>query len=397
VRELLPWISYGFGVSWQDVGDAVRDRILETLQGTPDLEAWVATQVAGVEPAAGVARLVEAVIEEVEAGRAILDLRSTAGESFSRRQGNRLAIVAAALEMAGWQVDAVLARPLEFAGTHLRVPSMESFFEPLLRVSVGDRVMWIDLEEERRGIDHIRPELQRSDALLLPLSEPATAVTYLERLPEFDTPELEERISVKAELEASGGAWIDFEMPMGGGQAERLRQQIQALPEDRVSHALQQMADSLFPGAEAVEGGLERHDEGVLLRLRLYLATACEPTEGTLTCRSLVLARPLSPALASLPERQFPLLLQLPVLQRAELEMVVPEGWTVRRQPRRFEARWGRVEETLEVAPGRLRSVLALRVDAQVVTPEDYPAFVRFCHAVDELITRPPELQREER
>ena len=27
-QELMPWLNYGFGVSWQDVGDAVRDRVL---------------------------------------------------------------------------------------------------------------------------------------------------------------------------------------------------------------------------------------------------------------------------------------------------------------------------------------------------------------------------------
>jgi len=394
VRELLPWISYGFGVTWQDVGDAVRDRILEVLTGTPDLEAWAAAQVTGDEPVPRVRRVVEAVIGEVEAGRALLDLRSTAGESFSRRRGNRLAVVAAALMVAGWQVDVVLARPVEFAGTHMRMPSMESFFEPLLRVTVDGRLVWVDLDEERRGIDHIRPQLQRSDALLLPLSDPRAPVTYLERLPEFETPELEERVLVRAEVEGSGRARIRLEMPMWGGQAERLQEEIASLPEQRVDQAFQQMAASLFPGAESVRGDLERQGEGVLLRLWLDLPSACELAGESLTCRSLVLARPLSAAFASLPQRQFPLVLQLPLLQRVELEMTLPEGWTMDRQPRRFEARWGRVDETVEAEPGGARSVLRLQVDAQTVTPEDYPEFVRFCHAVDELVMRPPELVR---
>jgi hypothetical protein len=52
------------------------------------------------------------------------------------------------------------------------------------------------------------------------------------------------------------------------------------------------------------------------------------------------------------------------------------------------------VIERVETDGARVHSVLELRVDAQVIAPEDYSEFIRFCHAVDELISRPPELRR---
>jgi hypothetical protein len=158
--------------------------------------------------------------------------------------------------------------------------------------------------------------------------------------------------------------------------------------------AYQRIAGSLFPGASDVEGRLEETDGEFVLRLDLSVTAACEPGRTGMECRSLVLARPLVPVLASLPQRKFPLILQMPILRRIELELEAPEGWTLDRRPRRLQAGWGTVEERLEVEDGRYRSVLVINMPAQTVPPDAYPEFARFCHAVDELVSRPPNLQK---
>jgi hypothetical protein len=106
-----------------------------------------------------------------------------------------------------------------------------------------------------------------------------------------------------------------------------------------------------------------------------------------------VLARPLAPVLASLPQRHFPLVLELPLVRRHELLIEPPQGWGVDRPARRLETRWGSVSESLGVEVGGSRSVLTLEIPAQTVAPEEYPEFARFCQAVDELVSRPPRLQ----
>ena len=129
--------------------------------------------------------------------------------------------------------------------------------------------------------------------------------------------------------------------------------------------------------------------------LELDLPGACEVAGGTMTCRSLSLARPLAPSLATLPQRRFPLILQLPLLQVTELNLVPPPGWSEERPPRRLTARWGSLDETLALDDRGLHSTLRLELPAQVVGPEDYPDFARFCHAIDELTARPPTLRRK--
>jgi hypothetical protein len=85
--------------------------------------------------------------------------------------------------------------------------------------------------------------------------------------------------------------------------------------------------------------------------------------------------------------------LQLPLARRHETVIATPEGWELDRPARRLETRWGTVKESLEDDGDRWRSVLALEIPAQTVTPQEYPEFARFCQAVDELVSRPPRLE----
>ena len=156
-----------------------------------------------------------------------------------------------------------------------------------------------------------------------------------------------------------------------------------------------QMALSLFPGADVVDGEIDTSADGATIRLEISVPGACDAENGELICRSLMLANPLVPTLARLPERSYDLVLRVPLERSVELELVPPTGWkTVSRPPRRLEAQWGSVNETLLEGDGSLRSVLRIGLPAQTVTPDDYQGFARFCQAVDELTTRPPRLER---
>jgi len=394
MQELLPWVTYGFGLTWNDVGDTVRDAALPVLEGCPELWRWSEPLLAGGPPEEAARRLVDALVDEVEPAASVLDLRTTAGESFTRGRGNRLGIVAAAFSHAGWKVDLVLSRPLAYARSHLEVPSMEAFGIPLLRAESGGETVWVDLEEGRNGVAHIRPMVQGSDALALPLTEPGRPVEYLERLPLFANPDLEERIGLSVVLDRSGGGRLEVEMPLRGGQAERMMERVDTIPESRVDLLYRQVAAGLFPGAEQVRGEMSRQGREVILRFDAELSGACDAEPSGLDCRRLNLVKPLVPELASLPTRSFPLVLQLPVLRRYEVELQVPEGFEISTRERRLETRFGAVTEDLTVEGRRLRSVLRLEMPAQVVAPEEYEEFVRFCHAIDELMARPFRFDR---
>ncbi len=395
-QELLPWVTYGFNVTWQDVGDVIRDRALASMVITPEIHEWAAPRLGDDRSAVEVVQsLVDGLVDDVRPGRGVLSLNVTTGESFSAREGNRLGVLMAILADAGWDVDLVLTRPKPLAGTHLEVPSLDTFTVPVLRVVRGDDELWVDLDEERRGVDYVAPIVQASDGLVLPLTDPREPVRLLERLPAYPNPDLEERVRLAAVIDETGRADVEFDMDLRGPQAERMLTQVREIPPDRIDQLWSQMASNLFPGATEVHGRVDRTDTGARLRLEMALDRACDRAVGEMTCRPLVVARPLAPALASLPSRTQPLELALPFVQRVETEIRAPSGWTVLAPERRIEREWGSVHETVEKMPDDgVRSVLRVEVLAQSVAPGDYPAFARFCHAVDELASRPPRLVR---
>jgi hypothetical protein len=393
-QDLMPWLNYGFGVTWQDVGDAVRDRVLPVLRSSPELREWSQPLLEGETPREELQTLVTALIDTVEPGGGELAVGAAAGDSFRRRRGNRLGILAAVLVDAGWGVDLVLARPWTERGQRLRVPTLDAFPAALLRLESDGEELWVDIREEKRGVNHINPIFQGSDGLVLPLTRPRESVTLLENLPTFPNPDLEETVKVRAEISAGGDARIEFRMPLRGAQADRLLERVESVPVDQEEMVYRQLAVSLFAGASAVEGDIARSPDGAVIHLEMLVRNACDTEEGELVCRSLVLARPLVPVLASLPDRTYPLVLRVPIKRRLELDLVPASGWEpTHRAPRRLEAEWGSVGEDLEKEAGSLQSVLHITLPAQTVATEDYPAFARFCQAVDELTTRPPRLR----
>jgi hypothetical protein len=393
-QELMPWLNYGFGVSWQDVGDAVRDRVLAIMQLSSELETWSRQVLQGETPEEQLRSLVEALVEEVEVGGNDLSVDFSAGESFGRRRGNRLGIVATVLAEAGWQVDLVLTRPSTERGQRLLVPTLDAFPVALLRVSSEGEEIWFDPRQELRGVGRVNALFQGSDGLLLPLTNPGEPVTLLEEIPAFPNPDLVEEITVRAVVDPTGSARIAFVMPLRGGQAARLREMMESVPEDQVQMLYRQMATSLFTGADTVEGTIEDTEGVATIHMDITVPGACDAEDGMLTCRTLVLAQPLVPILASLPDRRYPLVLRLPIERLLTLEIVPPAGWQLTdRLPRQLEADWGSVGESLEPIDGSLRSVLSIRLPAQTVAREDYRDFARFCQAVDELTMRPPSLK----
>ena len=288
----------------------------------------------------------------------------------------------------------MLTRPWNERGNQLTVPTLDAFPAALLRVGRDDEDIWIDLREERRGVNHITPLFQGADGLDMPLSDPRRPVTLIERLPSFANPDLVEEVTVNAVVAASGDARITFRLPLRGGQAEQLKQRVDSAPPDQVAMIYRQMAVSLYPGADDVSGDIERGDDDTVIVLELTAPRVCESEGDELVCRGLVLSNPLVPILASLPERKYPLDLRLPIERRLELDVTPPDGWSVvERPPRQLETDWGSVTETLSTAGTTRRSVLHIEIPAQAVAPDDYAAFARFCQAVDELMLR--RLKRE--
>lgn len=325
-----------------------------------------------------------------------MELSSSIGESFSRGAGNRLAILAGSLLASGHRVDLLLSRPAPMAGSHLKVPSLDVFGQPLLRIHWGDQTIWVDLSENLNGVGHLSPGFQSSDALVIPLDNPSADVSILPKLPEFPNPMLEDRSEIRAHVAADGSAQIKFSSWVTPPSADELEARLDSVPPEMMGSVFQRLASRYFPGASSVEGAYHRIEDGrLLISLSLDDANACELDGKKMTCRGLIINDALAPVLASLPQRKSPLILQVPVQRIFDLTLEAPAGWKIEAwAPRQLQTRWGKVNEQLQIQNGRLDSRIFLDIFALTASPADYPEFSRFCRAVDELTLRPPRLLR---
>jgi len=394
IEELMPWVAYGFGADWKDVGDNLRERLISITFPARNIRKFSKEHFAGTTDAEKLESLVRALLNSVEPGDAALDLQLGAGVALSRGRGNRLGVLASLLLSAGWDVDIALSRPTPFAGSRLGIPAADVFRIPLLRARHGEFETWVDLEEEITGVGHISPLVQGSDALMLPLGDLESDVFILPELPRFPNPQLEQRTALEADIDTDGNARVVFSLWLRGAEATQFEENLRKVPADRIDMVFGGMASGLFPGASGVRGEVERQGEELRVRFIFDLSEACSRQGDTMTCAALGSGEDLTAELASLPERTQPLILQLPILRREQVTLRPPPGWDARRPPRRLERSWGKVEETVDFKEGQFRSTLVLEIPAVTVSPEEYPEFARFIRAVGELTSRPPRLHR---
>ena len=171
-QNVMPWLNYGFGVTWSDVGDTFRDRFLSILRTSPELRRWGREQLVGDTSNDRIQSLVNAIIDEIDSGSVELAAGAAAADSFALKRGNRLGILAAVLADQGWTVDLVLSRPWTDRGQRMDVPTLDAFPAALLRAAKDGDELWIDMREEERGVGHINALVQGADGLVLPMSDP---------------------------------------------------------------------------------------------------------------------------------------------------------------------------------------------------------------------------------
>ena len=203
-------------------------------------------------------------------------------------------------------------------------------------------------------------------------------------------------LGVVAVLAADGSASVELEMPVKGKRAEAMLRRLKSLPHAQEAQEYIRLAGNLFPSSHSVHGSTEPTESGIIIRLEMVVDGLCSPRPEGFECRDLVPVRALAPALASLPERRYPLILQIPVVQHMDLHLTPPPGFGYDKPPRRITSQWGSIDETLVVEEGWLTSKLTLHLQAQTITPDEYPAFARFCTAADELMLRPLVLRRSD-
>ncbi len=187
---------------------------------------------------------------------------------------------------------------------------------------------------------------------------------------------------------ASGDALLEGRTEVVGSSAQAWRRHYES-PDDRVQR-FEQFQSSRHPGSQVL--GLELSPSRALerpvaanYRLRLP-AFAASIDNGSLVFQPMGDGR-MQQRWAALGRRMSPLVLGVPWESRFDLEVVPPGGQRIASEPMRSEraSRFGRYRFEATPTERGMRFTGLVALDAETVSPEDYPAFRAFLGEIDRL------------
>ncbi|MCC6216376.1 MAG: hypothetical protein IT376_16060 [Polyangiaceae bacterium] len=374
--EFLPSVRLGWGVRLENRLRVLAEAAVDLTPVDPRIRRVAARIAAPGKSASARARLLYRwILDNVEEGDEEDGRRVVIGKSGKRARGFRTLCSALGLE-----VDWVVARNRLVAPPVGELSRATQYGEALFRLrgergpiflTVGDKFAafgWVPAEV--RGA----PGFALRDGVAVPLEVPAGGIP--DAL-EYD---------VDVTLSAEGAARVVLTQSFSGKLAMGLRNGLSQLPEGQVGDVL----ESRLLGRSLRGARLTRHeilhlddlDRPLVIRMYAEVASFARPEGG-----GLVFAPPFVPRLsqlATLPERQTPLLLTDSTEQRVVVRVTLPPGARARVAARRELAHGGmKVVVADRLEGGRLVLDRSVRLAAGRIQPGEYEGFLEFTRAAD--------------
>jgi tetratricopeptide (TPR) repeat protein len=387
VQEFLPSVRVSWGDDIQRRLRILSEQVADTSPIDPRIAA-LAREVGGpssdaLERARQAYRWVQDNIKDGQEadGRRVL----------TSRNGNR------------WSALRMLLRALDIPVSYLVVANRlappapgpiseaEAFNVPLLYVGQGDKAAWLTLSEQFAPFGYVPVEARGMRAFELALDGQRPLTVPL--VGDQDRLEYEGKVR----LGPGGSARLSLRQRFVGKYAIRLRAGLTQVPEGRLHEILEgRLLAQALPGAQLFDHAIEGQgdlDAPLVVEMQAGVGKFAEVgPERT------VIEPPLMPRLtrlASLPERQTPLLIREAMHQSARLEIAIEPGtevWGLRQG----EVREGdyRVVARDSVSGGTLVLDREVSIAAGRVSPADYPRFLAFTREAEQLLSQPIVLTR---
>jgi hypothetical protein len=306
--------------------------------------------------------------------------------SASAGEGNRVTVALALAQMLGLEARLLLARPLELRGTSMECPSPDLFPYALVEIPLPDRTVYLDYTDADYPFDSLPLRLTGSDGLSIPLDPEAPA-----RLVEIARrdPGLLQESDAELVLEADGRVTGNLTLTLRGVLSGIVRRVMSEIPPDRKDTAYRSFVGNYFAGAQVISAkvdGLDQPDGDVTLSFaftggafgrRLPAGFAVPVTAQKLDLLS---------EYASLPSRQYPLLLDAQEFRRDRVRVRIPDGLRVAALPPPAErdSAYGRYGLAATVDGDRLALERTVAIPPRRIEVTEYPDLRRFLQEIDD-------------
>lgn len=374
--EWLPSVQVAWQYDWDVALGAYANALRPLLAPTDALAAAVAELTAG---ARGEREQVRALFRYVSDEVPDLGgfMTTPASWTLQSREGERLPLLLAMLDVAGFDADLVFVRPWDQDLAPGAIPDPAVFDLTAVRVATRDGDIWLEPDFERYPFDYLRIDGQGCDGLVVWGPNAGAGLTTPSWPTDFERNDIRATIALRED----GSALVEIDERIPVRVAHSFRRYVQSAEDELdVRRQLESGLASTFPAMGGVElrfDGLELDDGPITIHYRFESAGFAQPADGALVFDGEIFSRPLSSWYGGRADREQAILVGMPVIEALSVTLQAPTGWEVRSAPdpasggapgaswsRRWTAQGGRAE-------------LDRRIDLQIqrVEPEDYPAF----------------------
>jgi hypothetical protein len=383
VTEFLPSVQVGWGLSLEQRLTAVRDVLADNTPVDPRISAIARSLVQKV-PAGAITerakRLYRWVLGNIEEGEELDGRRVVMG-----RQGNRWRGFVALCRALGIKTEYALAKNRLAEEPTGPISRATQYNQPLLRLRAEKGPLWLTFENRYAPFGYVPAEVRGMPAFLLSDGKPERLSTPPDGVPDGI------RYDGSAKLKPDGSAEIDLNLSFQGKYAVALRKWLSEVPERNLHGELEsKLLGQSLQGARLMSFKIDHFsdlDLPLFIRMRAETSSFAQPAGD-----SLIISPPFTPRLsqlATLPERQTPLLIGEATDHRVHLNIETPAGARVQSPVLDVKIRDGarQVVVSDRVKDNRLTLDRSIALPAGRVQPEDYRTFLEFARRADNALS----------
>ncbi len=368
----LPSVRAGRGTTLADDLDYVRDRTLFRRRRTARFESWVHATAGEGDDRTRALRLARAVRERVDDQVGLVE--DDAPAMLESGHGNRALVLSAALETAEIEHTLLLARPAvhDPEGPFAQVAD---YPYPLIRFGAGADAWWLDPGPDRAPPGFLGASMLGGDAV--PLWPPAGDV---EPLPTTRAVADARAVELDLRWRADGvieGTVVDH---IEGQEAIVIGTYLSRLDPNLRASLMERLLVPVVGAAKVTSFddpvGQQDPDGPLTLRYRF------EARAGDRLDLGLFPASP-GRTWAALPERQTPLLIELPTDTRVTVTVTSERPLHVTPRPGRYAEARHRYVLAVEPGEDRVRFTSHLQIAGGAIDPEAYLRFADWARRVD--------------
>jgi hypothetical protein len=380
----VPLVEAVGGIDWKDLARFTKEGVIGGYQITPEVERAYAEAVGdATTPADKLDRIVRYILRELDSERGGGWQDPT--ETLLTKQGSRIPVAAAFLELAGISFDILVAETVPDRVYRENLPRIGQYSFALLRVNLPGQTKYLTFGSPYRDPYILPWYLQGARAVCATAPEPWREVD----IPADFGPWLAAYEEETRELDASGDLRIVHRQVLDPEASEGLRGSLRKLDKDQWTQAVQ-MALSKEHGNLDVEDfhvdNLEDPYEPLGWNYTIVVRGYAVDDGARLIVPDPLPSIHLGQARASLRERKLPLSTGGPIFVNQRFTLKVPPGSNLEYPARSKDLKvaFGSYRLTAKSSGGELAVERKLQMPYQIVWPDKYRAFADFTAQVDE-------------